>query len=204
MDKVIVYNIIIAGVGGQGIISVTDIIAQCAMNRGFEVRSFGDYGMARRGGAVKAHIRIGMGGKIYIPIVTEGSGDLLIGTELIETVRNSYLLKKNGTIITNSQIIHPTGGTKRDKALNSARLLEFLKGNIENCLILDGAELTKQIGPMSLNMIMLGAGCATSGFPLSAGKIKGYIKTVYHPHEDVNIKAFEMGYNIIKTQNNIK
>jgi indolepyruvate ferredoxin oxidoreductase beta subunit len=202
MNDLNVYNIIIAGIGGQGIISATDIIAQCAMNHGFEVRSYGDYGMARRGGAVSAHIRIGMGSKVYLPFVTEGNCDLLIGTELIETIRNSFLLKKNGTIITNTQIVHPAGDIKRKDALNSTKLFKFLNSNFENCLLIDGTELAKKVGQMHLNMLMLGAGCAANGFPLKVERVKGCIKNVFHPREDSNLKAFDIGYEKIK--NNTK
>ena len=85
-------NVILAGVGGQGTVLASRLIAECAMNKGHLICAAETIGMAQRGGSVVSHVRIG--GDIYSPLVPYGETDLLIGFEPSEAVRNLHYLKR--------------------------------------------------------------------------------------------------------------
>ena len=90
-----ISNILLAGVGGQGILLASEILAEAFMLAGFDVKKSEIHGMSQRGGSVVSHVRFGA--KVFSPVVPEGAGDILFGFELLETYRALALLKsKNG------------------------------------------------------------------------------------------------------------
>jgi len=93
------YDVILAGVGGQGVLSVASIIAHAAMSEGLEVRQSEVHGMAQRGGAVLAHMRISSK-KIAGDLVPKGGADLIISMEPLESLRYVSYLKETGVLIT--------------------------------------------------------------------------------------------------------
>ncbi len=99
------YDVLVAGVGGQGTILSSRILGAMAMNRGIFVRTGETIGMSQRGGTVVSHVRIDSREKsAYIPLA---GADLLIGSELCESVRNLSYLKKDGRVVANTQQIRP-------------------------------------------------------------------------------------------------
>jgi indolepyruvate ferredoxin oxidoreductase beta subunit len=93
------YDVILAGVGGQGVLSVASIIAHAALSEGLEVRQSEVHGMAQRGGAVLSHLRIASG-KIAGDLVPKGGADLIISIEPLESLRYVSWLKTGGTLVT--------------------------------------------------------------------------------------------------------
>ena len=188
------YDIVITGVGGQGIVLAGEVIARGALAEGLEVITFGDYGMARRGGAVSSFVRIGE--SVSAPDIPSASADLLLGAESIEAARNSIHVKRDGTLVVNSHIIHPPSSvTKMGRELLSASRFEaLLRRHFENVFFLDATGLASEVGAFTLNMVMVGAGSASKGFPLSADTLKEAIEARLPPDTaKPNLEAFEIG-----------
>src|SRR5690554_4392083 len=102
-------NIIFAGVGGQGTVLASKLVAECAMNKGLNAHTAETIGMAQRGGSVVSHVRIG--DDVYSPLIPYGQTDLLIGFEPCEAVRNLHYLKRDGTVVVSNRIVTPTTAT---------------------------------------------------------------------------------------------
>src|SRR5512143_3261998 len=100
-----VTNILLVGVGGQGILLASEILSETFMLAGYDVKKSEIHGMSQRGGSVVSHVRYGE--KVYSPIVPEGEGDILFGFELMETCRSLPLLKNGASVIANDLRIPP-------------------------------------------------------------------------------------------------
>jgi indolepyruvate ferredoxin oxidoreductase, beta subunit len=101
-----IFNIIITGYGGQGVLTLAEILANAAQLNGYDVKQAELHGLAQRGGSLECHLRFGE--KIYSPLVTQADADLVIGLELLETLRACYWANKNKTIIlTNDKYFNP-------------------------------------------------------------------------------------------------
>ncbi len=98
------YNIIIAGVGGQGLILTTEIICEAAMKNGYDVKSNDVVGLAQRGGRVWGSVKIGK--KIHSPNIAIADADILLGMELLEALRWKPYLMDKGLAILNLSLIH--------------------------------------------------------------------------------------------------
>lgn len=184
-------SIVLAGTGGQGIILAAEILTHCAMQLGFDARSYGDYGMARRGGAVTATVRFGK--EVHASSPLEGTCDILIGLELIETVRNVYMLKTDGTVVSDIKLVKPAGAGQID--LES--LVGFLKKNFEYVFLINGTVLVRKTGRQTLNMTMLGCACATGNLGLPAQALKDAIDHITGESAGINIAAFDCGFKMV-------
>src|SRR5512143_3445034 len=102
-----VFNVLISGVGGQGVLLTSKVIAEAALLSGFDVKQSEVHGMAQRGGSVLSQVRFGE--KVFSPIVSEGEADLLIGFEPLETARYLHFLKDDGAVIFNTRPIGTIG-----------------------------------------------------------------------------------------------
>ncbi len=98
-------NFILAGVGGQGTILASDLLAQVGMDAGYDVKQAEVHGMAQRGGSVSSHVR--WGAEVYSPLVAAGEADILVGFEQVETLRYLYFLRPGGVVLVNQQAIAP-------------------------------------------------------------------------------------------------
>jgi len=103
--KTLNVNIVIVGVGGQGILLASEILSETFMLAGYDVKKSEIHGMSQRGGSVVSHVRYGQ--KVFSPLVPEGEGDILFGFELMETYRYLPLLKKGGAVVVNDLEISP-------------------------------------------------------------------------------------------------
>ena len=100
-----VTNILLVGVGGQGILLASEVLSETFMLAGFDVKKSEIHGMSQRGGSVVSHVRYGR--EVFSPIVPEGEGDILFGFEMLETCRCLPLLKKGARVIANDLCIPP-------------------------------------------------------------------------------------------------
>ena len=101
------FNIVLAGVGGQGILLASQILGVSAVKEGFNVRVSEIHGMAQRGGAVVSHVRIGE--KVHSPTVLEGDADVILGFEPLEALRNMKYASQKSLVIISKETIVPTG-----------------------------------------------------------------------------------------------
>lgn len=176
------FDIIISGVGGQGILLLSNVIGQACIEEKIPVKGVEVHGMAQRGGSVEAHIRIG---GIYGPKIPEGKADLLISLEPLEAARYSKYLKKDGIAIVNSFKI-PLLGNDYDVE----EMIEIVKERTKKIYIENFTEIAIKLGSVKvLNILMLGF--ASKFIPLKQESFKKAIKKLVKPHFiNLNISAF--------------
>ena len=149
-------NIILTGVGGQGTVLASKLIAAAAMKKGLPVMSAETIGMAQKGGAVFSHLRIGEG--VRGPMIRRGTADLLLAFEPAEAVRMLPYLRKDGMVVVNSHPIMPVTAALKGTDYTGAEMVAYLRENAANVLVLDGQKAVEAVGnPKTLNVIMLGA-----------------------------------------------
>lgn len=185
-----VFNILISGVGGQGVLLTSKIIAEAALRSNLDVKQSEVHGMAQRGGSVLSQVRFGE--KVFSPIVSEGEADLLIGFEPLETARYLHFLNDNGAVIYNTRPIGTIGvsiaAEKYPEGIN-----EVIKDRVKTVLPFDGTQLAVSAGDKrTLNLVLLGA--ALKFLPLKEQAIlDAIVSTVPKKVLEINQKAFAAG-----------
>ena len=153
-------NIILTGVGGQGTVLASKLIAAASMAKGMPGMSAETIGMAQKGGAVFSHLRIGEG--VKSPMIRRGTADLLLAFEPAEAVRMLPYLRKGGMVVVNSHTIRPDTAAVQGTDYTGAEMVAYLREHAEHVLVLDGQKAVEAIGnPKTLNVIMLGAALAS-------------------------------------------
>jgi indolepyruvate ferredoxin oxidoreductase beta subunit len=171
----------IAGVGGQGTVLASKLIAAAAIKKGFDVRTTETIGMAQRGGSVFGHVRVGdhVGENIFSPVIPLGGADALIGFEPAETVRQISFLRKNG-----SAIVYNSGNKD---------MIQYLKENVQNLVIVESLRLTAH-SVKTLNVFLLGAAVQSGILPFDAETLKQVLReTLPERFLEMNLQAFEGG-----------
>ncbi len=188
MDK----NILLCGVGGQGTVLASKLIASAFMRNGYVVHSAETIGMAQRGGSVQSHIRIG--GKAFSPLISSGGADLILAFEPAEAVRNLPLLKENGAVIASSVPVKPAA----DMNYDGTDAIAYLKKNVKNAIIVDAEEICREFGSSKFfNIAILGAASGAKKLGLAREQILGEIeKRVPEKYLEQNIAAFQKGERI--------
>ena len=186
-------NIMICGVGGQGIVLTSKLIAATAVAHDTPVMSAETIGMAQKGGSVFSFLRLGEG--IESPIFPEGTADLLIGFEPSEAVRMFPYLKKGGTAIVNTHPIMPVTAALNGSHYDGADMLDYLKANAGRTVFVDGDKALAELGsPKVLNMVMLGAAINSGLLPFTLQEIEDTMKATVKPQfVELNCKALRYG-----------
>jgi indolepyruvate ferredoxin oxidoreductase beta subunit len=185
-----VYNVLIVGVGGQGIILVSDVLAKVAANYGYDVKKNEIHGMAQRGGSVSSHVRFGP--TVNSPIIQLGAADILISFEEMETIRYFPLLSKDGKVIINDLRILPPAVFTGQQDYPSG-IIDQVKTAVPDTVVVKGSEKAKEIGnPRVVNILFLGALSNYLDMPESV--YTDTLKANLKPNlVDINLKAFEEG-----------
>ena len=187
-----VKSILLAGIGGQGILRASDIMCMAIMEAGLDVKKSEVHGMAQRGGCVTSHVRYG--NKVYSPLAKSGSVDILVAFEKMESLRYLNYLKKEGVIIVNTDEIYPLAVNSGDVPYPEDAIL-FLKGNYKQVKEIDTTALAKESGNLkTANVVLLGAISILMNIPASIWE--EVIKKAF-PEKlvKVNLTAFQMGRN---------
>jgi indolepyruvate ferredoxin oxidoreductase beta subunit len=185
-----VTNILLVGVGGQGILLASEILAETFMLAGYDVKKSEIHGMSQRGGSVVSHVRYGK--EVFSPTVPEGEGDILFGFELMETCRYLPLLKKGGKVIANDLKIQPPAVLSGQTAYPDD-LPEVIRSRFPDFLMVDGQKLATEAGnPRAANTVLLGAVSKRLDIPEEFW-FKALGRMVPARALDVNRKAFLMG-----------
>lgn len=182
-------NIILCGVGGQGTVLASKLIASAAMARGMSVMSAETIGMAQKGGSVFSHLRIG--DELYSPMIAPGTADIIIGFEPSEVVKMLRYLKKGGSVVVNSHPVMPVTAALKGSTYNGQEMLDYLKRNVENLLIVDCEKACRELNsPKVMNMVMLGAAIESGELSLTKDDIMDSIKRKVKPQfHEINFKA---------------
>jgi indolepyruvate ferredoxin oxidoreductase beta subunit len=183
---------VFSGVGGQGVVVLSDIYCEAAMLDGFDVAKAEIHGMAQRGGSIVAYARIG--DKVEAPLIETGKADVLVGFEVLETARALPMLKVGGDVVVNMKYIPPSGAVSGVKPKKLEELMQLLydKAKVHK---VDGAGIAQKLGnPLVVNTILLGALSTLPEVPVKQDSfqqaIAGRLKAKYI---SLNLKAFELG-----------
>lgn len=185
-------KIMIVGVGGQGTLLASRILGNTAINEGYDVKVSEVHGMSQRGGSVVTYVKYGE--KVYSPIIDEGEADIILAFELLEAYRSLPYLKKGGKMIVNNQKIDPmpviTGAAKYPE-----NIAEKLKEKADTTVV-DALSAAKEAGNIkAVNVVLIGVMAKTTDIPYEKW-IETIKATVPPKFLDVNLKAFEIGYNL--------
>jgi indolepyruvate ferredoxin oxidoreductase beta subunit len=188
-------NIIICGVGGQGVILLSELLGSAAVRDGVALKGSEVLGMAQRGGSVFSNIRLG--GDALAPMTPEGKVDVIIAVEPSEALRNIQYLAKGGVVVLNSQKVLPFTVFLGKSGYPSLKAIEAGLGKVTKRIItLDAAALAQQAGSLqSANVVMLGALYGTGLMPMSVDTARTAILGRFKARVgEINIKAFDLGY----------
>jgi indolepyruvate ferredoxin oxidoreductase beta subunit len=185
-----VSNILIVGVGGQGIILASDVLGRVAARAGYDVKKNEIHGMAQRGGSVSSHIRFGK--SVSSPIIKLGEADVLLSFEQLETVRYFPFLGVGGKVIVNDhKILPPAVFTGKQDYPDD--ILEKIKEKVPDAMIVDGMALATRLGnPRVLNVIFLGALSTQLDIPTQTYE-EVLTESLKPKLVDINLKAFHEG-----------
>lgn len=191
------FNVVIVGVGGQGILTLQAIIAQAALAQGFDIKTSEIHGLAQRGGSVPSHIRFGK--KIYSGLVLEGEANLIFALEPLEALRACYYAskeKKTVFLIDNNKITPISVPVLKEKYPSIKEIEKTLKKFSKKVMVLNASEIVKkEVGSvLPANVFMLGFACGKKLIPLKKKfvleAIKGIVSERYF---EMNKKVFELG-----------
>ncbi len=190
------FNVLITGVGGQGVILMSELLGKAAVRDDLKVRGSETLGMAVRGGSVSSTIRIGS--EVYGPLIPTGKCNILIGMEPAEALRNIACLSPSSLVILNLRKIVPfTVLQGKSKYPSLDEILEKLNLVSRQVIRLDAAQLAEEAGnPITANMAMLGGAFGTGQMPVKLETLKAIIQAHFPAKlAPVNMKAFDLGYH---------
>jgi len=183
------YDIILCGVGGQGILSVAAVIAQAAMDAGMEVRQSEVHGMAQRGGAVQAHLRIS-DADIHSDLIGKGRADMILSMEPLETLRYLDYLTGGGMVVSAAESFNNIPDYPEE-----ARILDAIKALPRNVVVQTKSIALKVGNPNSANMALVGA--ASPYLPIKYNLLQAALRTRLGSKgaeiEEKNLTALDLG-----------
>lgn len=187
-----VKNILLVGVGGQGTILASKILSAGLLDAGYDVKMSEIHGMSQRGGNVSTQIRFGE--KVYSPIVGVGQADVIVAFESMEALRWINYLKKDGKMVINEFEISPMP-VQQGMAQYPQGVIEDLKKKAD-VLVFKAGEIAEGLGnSKAMNIVLLGA--LVKAMNIEGIDWKETIKkNVKKGFEELNIKAFDAGYNL--------
>jgi len=189
VKKVEQFNMLIVGVGGQGLITLLQIIAEAAMAEGYDVKSSELHGLSQRGGSVEVHIRFGK--KIYSPLISQGKADLILGLEMQEAMRGIYFANSKTKFLVNKQII----SIPLEKNLSEEEISKTLKKISKNVLVIPATEICKEkLGTdVVAGIYLLSLSVFKKIIPLKPASIlKAIKKTIPEKYLELNLKTFNL------------
>jgi indolepyruvate ferredoxin oxidoreductase beta subunit len=198
----VTYNIIAAGVGGQGLMLVSNIIGHACAQKGLSIKTAETHGLAQRSGSISTHIRIG--GDVHSSLIPYGEADVMVAMEAMEALRDCEYIKDGGTIILNDFIWQPVQSTfSRVQSNGESPYVTFkaihdrLSMITSGIHVIDCTTLARKAGnPLTTNTVLLGALARASGFPLSLQDLKDAVSRNVPPStKESNLSALQLGYD---------
>lgn len=187
-----VVNVLFAGVGGQGVILASAILAQTAFDSGYDVKDSELHGMAQRGGSVISHVRYGE--TINSPLIPKGRADFFVATEELEGLRYAHFVKPGGKVILNKKRTPPV--TVNENCPYPENVKQDMEAMNLDVIEIDAPELAKTIGSSKVENIIL-VGALSSFLSLPLAKWQDAIKEMVPPKTiELNMKAFDEGRRI--------
>jgi indolepyruvate ferredoxin oxidoreductase beta subunit len=197
-----IYRLVIAGVGGQGTLLASQLLAQSAIEAGLHVKIGETYGMAQRGGPVMGHVQIG--GDVAGPQIRPGEADALLGFEMGEAVRRGVTyLREEGLAIVNTRKLPPVEVISGMAVYpDDDELMALLREVTGDIVAFDATSTAEEAGdPITTNVVMIGALTASGKLPFSEETITKAMKEMIRPaYLETNVLAFELGKRAFKSR----
>lgn len=185
-------DLLIAGMGGQGIILASDILAEVALASGYDVKKTDTRGMAQRGGSVVSQVRIAQ--QVFSPLIKPGEADMLLALEKLEAARWAYYLRSGGTVIANNLVLPPLSVTLGYETYPADEdIINLTKRQMSHTYLVNGTKRVKELGNIrTLNIFMLG--CASLRLPFTVTTWEEVIaRRLPVKFRQINLNAFQQG-----------
>ena len=197
-------NLIICGVGGQGNILLSGLIGSVLIKKGYQVTVGETFGAAQRGGAVFSSVRISPK-RSYGPLIPEGKAHLVLGLEPLETMRILQKYGNSETIcITNTSPLFPIGVlAAKEEYPNCDELKKTIRSLSKAVWFIDATNIALGLGAqIATNIVMVGALISSAQLPLSRKNIEEGMRDIFPSKRmELNLKALELGFNALRSQN---
>ncbi|MCB2213449.1 indolepyruvate oxidoreductase subunit beta [bacterium] len=190
-----VVNVLIVGVGGQGVVLASNILCEVALRAGYDVKKSEIHGMSQRGGVVTSHVRFGE--KVYSPLIQHGQADVMLGFESAEALRFAHEVKEGGLMLSATQKIPPPRGPQKKKLKGlqyPETPLEDAKSVCKGRVVpIEAEKIAEELGnPRLTNTILLGA--LSTGLDISDDIWNETIRAMVPPKTiELNLAAFARG-----------
>ncbi|MEM4790339.1 MAG: indolepyruvate oxidoreductase subunit beta [Thermofilum sp.] len=193
----VIRSVVISGVGGQGLLTMGELLGEALIERGFKVSVGEIHGLSQRGGSVVVFVKYG--DVQPSPIVVEGEANALVGLELIETARRVQLLAPTGIVLANNYLLPPPAS---QKIPGREELIEAIRRAARNVILINAVELARKAGsPVAVNMVMLGALAASGTVDLGLADLKGVVEKKFTGRTgEVNARALILGFEEAQKQ----
>jgi len=191
------WDVLVTGVGGQGVVLASDIMGEAALAAGYDVKKTDTLGMAQRGGSVVSNVRIGQ--RVWSPLIKEGDVDILVAFEKLEAARWVNHLRPGAIAIVNEHELPPLSvNLGKERYPSDEEIIDILRQRSDRIYPVKGTSYARELGNIrTLNMFMLG--CASLFLPLKVQIWKDTI-TQHLPADirQINITAFDKGRKEIR------
>lgn len=184
-------NCLLCGVGGQGTVLASKLLAFAAMNKGLNVRTAETIGMAQRGGCVVSHVRASE--KVNSPMIPLGEADVIIAFEPAEAVRCLPYLKNGGTVVVNRKPVRPVTSSLKGSSYNGSEMIEYLKSKVTT-VDLDAEDICRKCGSAKvLNVALLAAAVKSGCIGITVDELKNAIKErLPEKFHELNLAAIDL------------
>lgn len=176
-------NVILAGVGGQGAVLASKLLARAAMGRGLPVKTAETIGMAQRGGSVFSHVRIGAGA--HSPLIGRGRADAIVAFEPAEAARQLPFLRAHGMVVTSDAPVVPVSAATGGPAYDLPAIMSYLRSAVgeKNLVVVDAAAAERTLGTAkALNVFLLGAAARAGALgPVTADDLADAVRATVRP-----------------------
>jgi len=188
------FNLLVVGVGGQGVVTLSGLVVHAAVRAGFDVKQNELHGMAQRGGSVSSHVRVGR--KIYSPLVDEGAADVVLALEKLEALRHIHFLSPSGLLIVDDRAI-PSLPISSGAMEYPSDVLERCRAHASRVEVYSGTALAEVTGsPRTLNTCF--AGILSKHLPFDESAWREAIAERFAAcHRESNLRAFEIGRSAV-------
>jgi indolepyruvate ferredoxin oxidoreductase beta subunit len=183
-------NILICGVGGQGVVLTSKLLAKAAMAKGLFARTAETIGMAQRGGSVVSHVRVG---ESFSPLIPKGSADVILAFEPAEAVRCLSYLKPDGAVVASLKAVKPVTAALSGGGYSAEEMLSYLQ--LKSKLFqVDTEAICREAGSdRAANMAILGAAAASGALGFSLTEIEAVLEELGGKFLPVNVRALRLG-----------
>jgi indolepyruvate ferredoxin oxidoreductase beta subunit len=191
------HNILLVGVGGEGVLVTSVIVARAAALDGYEVRGTQFHGLAQRGGSIPTHVRFGKRGEVHSPFIPRGQADLILGLEPVEAVRACFFADRRRTnFVIDTYSLKPVSvNLGNDTYPSMKKIMGMVSPFSKKTISVDASNICKEkLGnPIFGNVMSIGVALGQGMLPLSKGSLLKAIKNTVPRGFDKNMQAFKWG-----------